>query len=365
MRPTSALEGTLCILRISVEARRENLREYRSDGGSRMLARIHQRTSGCSSPPPQALASALTIDVTLRLRQRKISSLIENDGRRALCLRNVFLPPTTQPTTAPSLSVHDVDQPSDVDRFSFGSDSVPGVPLDICRFTKWTRVVVGAFWKQAAIHNLEAATAVDSLRFACADPCTRGTTVIACDDKMSDVLASSIRRGRDLALNPACRNTCALQIAFDVDWARRRIPSEHSPTDSDSRPCGPRATTGRAAFRRRRPQEISRSCPRRASCRCRFLATRILLLFVLLLPGCAFLQIGVVWPFLGGACTDLGLRVAPFIDNRRDRPLSIFESAVQRMVLSWVRGGLISGIWFGKHLRTAPDIQRLSGLPFN
>ena len=103
--------------------------------------------------------------------------------------------------------------------------------------TRWRRIVAGAWKRAGKIHCHGSRVSLMSLRRAAADPRAHGSLVftIGDNDNLSEILAHGTGRSCDKGLNAHCRQSCALQIAADIERRRCHIESQRNCADHGSR----------------------------------------------------------------------------------------------------------------------------------
>jgi len=112
---------------------------------------------------------------------------------------------------------------------------VPPVPDRLAEPGVWSRVVVGAWKSEAAIHLKEGRASLLGLKIQARSPGIVASIVPALGDNMGEVVANDRGRGRDKAVNALCRRGAAIRLGACVDWPRRYIDTARNPSDSDSR----------------------------------------------------------------------------------------------------------------------------------
>ena len=200
--------------------------------------------------------------------------------------------------------------------------------------SRWSRLLVGGFRSEGAIHYKESYVAVRGLASVCRHVAFHDSILLSLGDNMGELLASEKGRANDRGLNASCRRVCAYQVGANVAWRRRHVVSEENPSDADSRLhekgfVRPGEVLGPAAVRRRlEGVEKGGEGGRRTIAKA----------FLELFAGSAALTEGVL---------ERGGLVAHPIDVRFGEEHDLTKPSVQKTILSWIYGRRVGFVWLG------------------
>ena len=206
-------------------------------------------------------------------------------------------------------------------------ESVPPVPDRLVNPRGWSRVVVGAWKSEAAIHLKEGRVSLLGLKIQARSPGIVGSIVPALGDNMGEVVANDRGRGRDKAVNALCRRSAAIRLGACVDWPRRYVDTARNPSDADSR------IADRGGLR---PGERLRAGWRAG-------AAPAIPRWHGFCASPAVLVVGSGAADLVAAAADVGLKVAPPLDRSLGVLFDLRNRDVHSRVLGWI---LSRRIWW-------------------